>query len=237
MKTNQLLIRHMGQFEIMQRTVDGMFDANILLNQWNGQEQNPRRRMDHFLESPKTIETIDAIKAEGSHWTEMTNGENQIVIIVKGKHTKHGRTPDCVWMHPYLFIDFAMWLNPVFKVKVLKFVYDELIRYRVEVGNCYPAMCANIKKLVPPKNLKDSITQVAKALNIIVYDKHIPMIRNTEADEDSMKELYNLERDVTYLIENEFLRNMGEVMTHLRKIYRKKYYLSPNNHDSKKGDG
>ncbi|MBC7407182.1 MAG: KilA-N domain-containing protein [Arcicella sp.] len=26
------------------------------------------------------------------------------------------------WMHPILFIDFAMWINPKFKVKVLKFV-------------------------------------------------------------------------------------------------------------------
>lgn len=33
-------------------------------------------------------------------------------------------------MHPLLFIDFAMWLNPAFKVKVLKFVYDELIKFR-----------------------------------------------------------------------------------------------------------
>lgn len=29
-------------------------------------------------------------------------------------------------MHPLLFIDFAMWLNPAFKYDVLKFVYDEL---------------------------------------------------------------------------------------------------------------
>jgi hypothetical protein len=228
MKTNQLLTRHIGQFEVMQRTVDGMFDANVLLNQWNSDEQNPRRKMVEFLNSPKTLETVNAIINEISPSRESDYGNNEIVKTIKGRNTKQGKTPDQVWMHPYLFIDFAMWLNPVFKVKVLKFVYDELIRYRVEAGNCYIPMCASIKRIVPRESLKDSITQIAKALNIIVYNKHEKMLRNHEADEQSLKELYNLERDITYLIDNEFVRNMREVMAHLRKLYRKKYNLTPN---------
>lgn len=37
-------------------------------------------------------------------------------------------------MHPMLFIDFAMWINPEFKYDVIKFVHDEMIRYRNEAG-------------------------------------------------------------------------------------------------------
>ena len=33
-------------------------------------------------------------------------------------------------MSSLLFIDFAIWLNPSFKVQVLKFVYDQLIKQR-----------------------------------------------------------------------------------------------------------
>lgn len=47
-------------------------------------------------------------------------------------------------MHPLLFIDFAMWLNPAFKVKVLKFVYDQLIQYRNDAGDTYKEMAAQI---------------------------------------------------------------------------------------------
>jgi len=43
MKTNQNLIRKMRNFEVIQRTSDGMFDATSLLKQWNtysGQQKN-----------------------------------------------------------------------------------------------------------------------------------------------------------------------------------------------------
>jgi len=39
------------------------------------------------------------------------------------------------WMHPILFIDFAMWINPKFKVKVLKFLHDKLIKHRIDTGD------------------------------------------------------------------------------------------------------
>ncbi len=35
MKTNQEMIRPMGNFNVIQRTKDGMFNATDLLKQWN----------------------------------------------------------------------------------------------------------------------------------------------------------------------------------------------------------
>ena len=35
MKTNQNMIRKMGNFEVIQRTKDGFFNATSLLKQWN----------------------------------------------------------------------------------------------------------------------------------------------------------------------------------------------------------
>lgn len=45
-------------------------------------------------------------------------------------------------MHPLMFIDFAMWLNPAFKVKVLKFVSDQMLSYRNEVGEAYKQLAS-----------------------------------------------------------------------------------------------
>lgn len=38
MKTNQIMIRQMGEFTVSQRTKDGYFDAGELLRQWNSVE-------------------------------------------------------------------------------------------------------------------------------------------------------------------------------------------------------
>lgn len=35
MKTNQIMVRPMGDFEVTQRTKDGFFNATELLKQWN----------------------------------------------------------------------------------------------------------------------------------------------------------------------------------------------------------
>ena len=66
-------------------------------------------------------------------------------------------------MHPLLFIDFAMWLNPVFKVKVLKFVYDQLIKYRNEAGDAYRELGAAIHSIVPKDFMPKAMMKVGEA--------------------------------------------------------------------------
>lgn len=80
---------------------------------------------------PQTKEFINALVAEES------KHRNSVEIRLSDIYTKHRGIFGGTWMTPLLFIDFAMWLNPTFKVQVLKFVYDELIRYRNEAGDAY----------------------------------------------------------------------------------------------------
>ena len=54
--------------------------------------------------------------------------------------TKRGRDAN-TYMHPYLFIKFAMWLSADFEVKVIKWVYDNLIKVRNDAGDHYLEMC------------------------------------------------------------------------------------------------
>jgi hypothetical protein len=124
MKTNQILTRKMGDFNVNQRTSDGMFNATELLKQWNV-KSGQQKQIIHFSENSNTKEFIEALILE-----EDLKERNSVLIKSRGKN---GGT----WMHPILFIDFAMWINPKFKVKVLKFVYDELIKYRHYAGDNY----------------------------------------------------------------------------------------------------
>jgi len=151
METSVVLSRKMGNFEITQRSTDGYFDSNALLNQWNIQPEKPRRRLDDFLESQNTTEFMaelsEELQSADNHlWRKSSNAENQLVVKQKGRMTMHGRTLDKTWMHPYLFIKFAMWINPRFEVTVIKFVYDELIKQRNEAGDSYREMSAAIAK-------------------------------------------------------------------------------------------
>ena len=60
MKTNQEMIRKIGDFNVVQRTKDGMFNATALLKQWNEMSESTRK-MDNYFNSEKTKEVINTI--------------------------------------------------------------------------------------------------------------------------------------------------------------------------------
>ena len=164
MKTNQEMVRYIDSFSVVQRTSDGYFDGTELLRQWNNVEGNPRRQMSKFLESDNTSEFLKALAEDESHRAKMLIGENQLLIKVKGRNTKEGKTPDKVWMNPLLFIKFAMWINPAFEVKVLRFVYDEMIRYRNDAGDAYKELGSAVQKIVPKEFMPKAMQKV-----VLVY--------------------------------------------------------------------
>lgn len=211
MKTNQNLIRRMGDFDVIQRTSDGMFNATSLMKQWN-ESNGSKKEIKHFLEENKnTQEFINALISE-----ENLKGRNSAYLKTRG--IKGG-----TWMHPFLFIKFSMWLNPRFEVKVIKFVYDELIKYRNEAGDAYRDMAASIQKIVPKKELPVRISQIAKAINYIVYNAHESEIRNKRAEEGKVRELAGLEKDIAMLINRGFIKSFDGLIQHLRLIWREKY--------------
>ena len=48
MKSNKIMRRQMGEYEVLQRTSDSYFDLNSLLQQWNNGNGNNRRRLDNI---------------------------------------------------------------------------------------------------------------------------------------------------------------------------------------------
>ena len=60
-----------------------------------------------------------------------------------------------------------MWLNPRFEVKVIQFVYDQLIEQRHEAGDMYRTL-SNAAKQLKGVDYK----RIGKGLNYIVFGHH-----------------------------------------------------------------
>lgn len=117
------MIRDDNRF--IQRTKDGYFNATALLNDWNAKDSSRKKLMYTYTKLKTTNEFIDQLKKE--------NINNPIYISNKG-----------TWMHPKLFIDFAMWVSVEFKSIVIDYVLDGLIKSRHDAGDYYNEMCASI---------------------------------------------------------------------------------------------
>lgn len=209
MKTNQEMIRKMGDFNVVQRTKDGMFNATELIKQWN-EKTGEKKEITKFFENSNTSKFIEALIIE-----ENLNTQDSAYLKSRGKR---GGT----WMHPYLFVKFSMWLNPSFEVKVIKFVYDEMIKYRNDAGDAYRELAVSVAKIVHPDFMPKAMSTIGEALNWIVFNCHEKAIRNKFGDEKHQRELWMMERKVSELIDDGFIHKYEDLMNYLRKQYQKK---------------
>lgn len=213
MITNQIMKRQLANHIVEQRTKDGMFNATALLKQWN-ESNGQQKTIAHYLENAETQEFITALMKE-----ENFTCRNSVYVKSKARSDRGGGT----WMLPLMFIDFAMWLNPVFKVKVLKFVSDQMLAYRNEAGEAYKALSSAVGKIIAPNSMKQQMPQIAKAINWVVFNNHQKEIRNGYGEEQKQKELFEMERQVAMLINDGFLKSKEQVILYLRKKYNEKY--------------
>lgn len=130
MKTNVLMIRDDNRF--IQRTKDGYFDASALINSMEKTSKSTR----HYKATKSFKEFEEQLKSEGISKPYMSSNKG-------------------VWMHPKMFIDFAMYVSVEFKSKVIDYVLDGLINSRNDAGDYYNEMCAIImRKYIEVHNCK-----------------------------------------------------------------------------------
>lgn len=79
LKTNQVLTRKMGDFDVFQRTKDGMFNATTLLKQWN-ENTGSQKQMIHFTENKNTEEFVKVLISK-----EDLKERNSVLIQSRGK--------------------------------------------------------------------------------------------------------------------------------------------------------
>jgi len=136
MVTNQNMVRDKESF--IQRTKDSYFNATKLLDSWNKKPNVQKKQLARYYANTGTEDFINQLKKEGIE-NPYTAG--------RGKGENSG-----TWMHPKLFIDFAMWLSVEFKSIVIDYVLDGLIRTRTDAGDYYNEMCAMTMKSYIEKN-------------------------------------------------------------------------------------
>jgi len=187
MKTKPVMQREFYDSYVCQRTSDGFFNATEFLkrvNEISGKQMDLR----DFWKNKNTDEFLNALDIE-----LVTNGGNSPHLegVDNKKHSKTHQTArgnkGATWMHPYLFVKFAMWLSPSLEVKIIKWVYDNLIEFRLLAGDHYREMCDAIalryfdyyKKAAGP----DVFIQEAHIVNQIVFDNPHGNQRNTATEE------------------------------------------------------
>lgn len=205
------MTRQLANFKVEQRTKDGYFNLTGLLNSWNS-ETGAKKELKDYFGNKATQEFIKALAEE-----ENLKGEKSPYLASRGKN---GGT----WGHPLLFIDFAMWLNPAFKVKVLKFVSDQMLSYRNEAGEAYKMLASAVSNIVPKNSIREYMETIAKGLNWIIVGRHGKMVRNEYGTEEKQKEYFLLEKQVAMLINDGFLKTGDEVVNYLRTKFQKKFF-------------
>jgi hypothetical protein len=215
MKTNVVMLRKMGQFDVKQRTKDGYFNATDLLRQWC--VNNERKDIDQFLRLEQTKIFMEVLELEENldSYNSRKNTLSSTYEIVKG-NKKKGISNE-YWMHPILFIKFAMWINPRFEYFVIKFVYDQLIEYRHSAGDNYKGLTASAQKFIDVDYIR-----LAKALNYVIFGKHENGIRQT-ASQIQLKELSEIQHKLSFAIDMGFIKSFDQLISTLAEIYRNKY--------------
>lgn len=123
--------RDLNGFKVRQNSKTGMFCANDLLDIYN-MSTTKNKRLDSYLRLTNVKSYIRAVIEDmNSNTTDVWYLEKDVIQAKKGK--VNGGT----WMHPYVFIDFAMWLSPEFKLNCIKWIYDNLLKFRNDSGNSF----------------------------------------------------------------------------------------------------
>ena len=204
--------RPLAGFVVEQRTKDAFFNATSLLKQWNEQTGVTQRHLDKYFASSKTVEFIQTIMKR-----ENLNTPKMVYLKSRGRN---GGT----YMHPILFIDFCMWINPSFKYDVLRFVYDKMLTYRNEAGDAYRELASAMNKICAPHQMKRYMPILGKRINYIITNKHDKQLRNEYGTEEKQKEYFELEKQVAMLINEGFLKTPEDVVNYLRRKFQQKYF-------------
>lgn len=205
MKTSVNMVRKMGDFDVIQRTKDGMFNATTLLKQWN-ERSGMKKEIKDFFDNKSTQQFIEVIENES-----VPNGGNSPYLTTRGKY---GGT----WMHPYLFIDFAMWINPTFKLRVIQFVYDQLIEQRKEAGNMYKTLSNAAKQLRGV-----DYRRIAKGLNYIVFGYHESGTLRQIATKEQLRELSEAQNKLAFAVDMGYIKTFQELIDEMKKMHRIKW--------------
>jgi hypothetical protein len=181
-KMGYIMLRQLNGSDVRQRTTDNFISLSDLLIAGNGARHSaslPTKRLADYFSTDDAQDFIETLKLS----------EN----ITKVKTATKGRT-GVTWGHPLLAMDFALWLSPMLKLEVYKWMFDQLLIKRVDSGNSFKDM--NIA-LDTQFNIGAKTWKYANTANLI--RETIGVTDWNTATEDQLKERDRLQRNVILL--------------------------------------
>lgn len=165
-----------------------------------------------FFENKQTKEFINVLVSE-----ENLDTQNSAYVKSKASRGSNAGT----WMHPYLFVKFAMWLNPKFEYHVIKFVYDQLIEDRKLSGDHYNKLCSLLARFQDI-----DYREVGKILNLVVFNEHKSERRNS-ATPLQQQDLQQFTRDMCNYLEMGFIKSFKQFKEIARVEWQKRHSKVP----------
>lgn len=153
MNTSVLMKRELFGDEINQDSKTEFFSATDLVragNKWRVINNLPIFNLNVWFESKSTKEFKESLEKNFGTVKINSKGKNQ--------HT---------WVHPFLFIDIALAINPELKIEVYSWIYDSLIRYRNDSGDSHKMMTGSIFNNINNKSeIKNCLIKTANKIRI-----------------------------------------------------------------------
>lgn len=169
MKTQVLMKRELFGIQINKQSKTEFFSATDLVkagNKWRRLNNLNDFNLSQYLKSKSFVEFKNEIEKK----------YDKSISIGRGRNSN-------TWVHPLLFIDIALAINPKLKIEVYEWLFDKLIKYRNDSGDSYKEMAAAIYIRFPNKrNFPEYIQKVAN------YIKEQLKVKNwEEATEEQLK--------------------------------------------------
>ena len=151
-KTEVIMQRELIGEKVRQKHLTGFFslsDLEKIGNRYRLDKGLQVKKATDYFRTPANKEFIEALKKE---YPKIESGGRG-----RGKEK---------WIHPFLFIDIALWYNPELKVQVYEWVYDNLTLFRDNSGESFKKMA---KALGENCNIRGQYGTVLPRVATLIY--------------------------------------------------------------------
>lgn len=173
MKTSVVIYRDLNGVKVRQDSSTSFYNANDLLELHNTKTGESRRLQD-YLVTQSTKATISAILSDIQNSGKTRDFE---IGVMQTKRGKNGGT----WIHPFLMIDFAMWLSAEFKITVIRWFYDNVVAFRNDCGDGFKEVTDALLE-AKPSSAPFVYSNEANMLNKLVFGESGKGLRNNATE-------------------------------------------------------
>jgi hypothetical protein len=194
MQTAVIIQRNLKGNIIRQNSKTGFLHINDLYKCYVDHDSKTTKTIDRYWGLDSTKELLSAMEdplIQAEKLNTPKTGELKLPFykpsnLVQTKRGRNGGT----WVHPYIFIDFAMWLSVEFKVWALDVISDKVLQFRDDAGEKYKEMSSALS--LAGMNKPSDFAREAKMVNRVVFGKHKKGLRD-QANEKELELLNKIQ--------------------------------------------